>query len=360
MKNLLKRIAIVSLNSSGGCFYYANRLFENFQGLRDIYIPDIIHEPGEIKKSLKVRYAGHPAWVRYFSLFKLLIKLFVYGILGKYKCLILSGAGWDDYVAKVWSLTRRPMYYIIHDGKMHTGEHNEKYQKQLIGCMKRASNLVFLSNFVKETVKRNFGIEKPSVIVPHGLISYGDISKNKVLEGRKPTILFIGRGNYYKGLDILFDSLNLIQCDNYEKIIIAGKMAEEVSKSIPDSVRANKKVEIIDKWLSTDEIRHYVGEADIMLYPYREASQSGSLMLALNYEIPQIVSNVGALAEQTSPDCAIIIDNINPENLAFAISELCDDPERLKKMRKATKQVKNRYNWKSISTDFENYIRDRI
>jgi len=122
----------------------------------------------------------------------------------------------------------------------------------------------------------------------------------------------------------------------------------------------NNIIPIIDKWLNFEDIKEQVGYADIMLFPYREASQSGSIMLALQYEIPQIISNVDALAEQTDSSCALIINDITPEKLAAAITDLSVNHDKLNHLKLKNKQVKERYDWETIASDFESFVREYI
>ena len=355
-----ERILIISLHLAGGCYYYSNHIFSHFKGSHDVVIPDITCESGNMDGTKTVKYFGYNPIIRYVSLLWLLIRLLILGFAGYYKGLVLSGfTSWDIYICRVWKFTGRPLFYVVHDGKMHTGEAVTKNQKRLIECMKLATNLIFLSEYVRMCVYTNFGISKPYSIVPHGLISYGDIPKQK--KTLLPTFLFLGRGSWYKGLDILMDAIEKVDDNVYSKLIIAGELSSDIKSIIKlKAIHKSSKYEIIDKWLDLEEIKTLIGLSDIMLFPYREASQSGAIMLALQYEIPHIISNVGALAEQTDPSCAVIIDDMSAEKLADAISKLCMNQRTLQNMHRECAKIKEKYSWETIAEDFERYIRKEL
>jgi len=114
-------------------------------------------------------------------------------------------------------------------------------------------------------------------------------------------VLFFGFIRKYKGLDILFDSISLLKKSNYLKgqikFLIAGEFYED-RKSYDDLIT---KLGIQDDLiLRTDfipdsEVKNYLCAADVVIQPYRSATQSGVTPLAYHFEVPMIVTNVGGL-----------------------------------------------------------------
>lgn len=357
--NRKKRLLIVSLHLAGGCFYYSNNIFSRFKSKKDIFIPDEVCEENEILDSKKLKYYNHKVFVRYFSLLIFLLRIFLGGIFGFYSALILSGfTSWDYYIMKIWKFTGCPSFVVVHDGIMHSGEQNNKWQSQLKYCIKSASCLILLSNYVKKNIEKELNIFKPCIIAPHGLIDYGGFPKQYI--STPPNLLFLGRGSHYKGIDILIEAIQKVKDDCYGRLKIAGELSQQVRQSLKNNNYNKEKIIIIDKWLSISQMRELLQEADIMIFPYREASQSGALTLALQYEIPHIISSSGALPEQTNSDCAIILDSLNADDLAMAISGLCQNHALLQLMKDNCKSLKKKYSWETIAANLEEKIFDKL
>lgn len=347
------RLLIVSMHLNGGCFQYSNELISRMQGKCDIYVPEITLEEHKLMGYKTLNYYGCNSLRRYISLFFFLVRIIICGWIGYYHSLLLCGfTSWDYWIMKAWKLTGRKSYFIVHDGKMHSGEADQKNQRKLIKTMTMASSLIFLSEYVRELVHQNFKIDKPYYIAPHGLIDYGPMKENKE-KVDKPTLLFLGRVSVYKGVDILLEALQYVPDDIYHKVIIAGKWdyirKREVNKD---------KVEIIDKWLSNEEIVDFISISDIMLFPYIEATQSGVATLAINYGKPSIVSNVGAFSEQFDATSVVFIDKLTPQILGEKIIEICSDKDMYCSMKKSLSNLKKLYSWDFIASGLEKYIYD--
>lgn len=346
-----KKILVVSTQLDGGCFIYADRIMSRFEGPVEILTPHKTGSAAQTIPNATFKYYWASAIARMFSFLFLLAKIFFYGLSRKYDGLLLFGiTKWDYYILKTWKLTRNKSFVVIHDGEMHPGEYDESMQRMAIKIMQMATVLVFLSEFVRNRVKNNFGIDKPYIIAPHGLIEYGKIEECQARE--LPVLLLFGRISKYKGADILLDALTKIDNNIYSKVIIAGKWNYQIPK-----IDETLKVEIFDKWLSDDEIKKFIAMSDIMLFPYLEASQSGVATVAINYLKPSIVTGTGAFEEQFLDDSALFIRPNNSDDLAKAIVKICTDKNLRDSLKHKLQLIKERYSWDEISHNLEKDIR---
>ena len=124
------------------------------------------------------------------------------------------------------------------------------------------------------------------------------IDKN-LIEKNKTNIQFLFFGNilHYKGLDILIRAVNNLskKYQNFE-LIVAGRCADwdSVYEPIIDSkINIKKIIRIIDN----AEISTLFLSSHYLILPYRDATQSGPLMIAYNYNIPVIASDIPAFRE---------------------------------------------------------------
>ncbi len=122
---------------------------------------------------------------------------------------------------------------------------------------------------------------------------FGFDEKSKVL-------LFFGYVRKYKGLDLLLDALaELIKKDNSYKLLAAGEFYDD-EKYYTDKVKSlnlNKYVKLLNQFIPNEEVAKYFEPSDLVVLPYRSATQSGILNLAYGFLKPVLVTNVGGLAE---------------------------------------------------------------
>lgn len=345
-----KKVLIISTQISGGCFYYSNQIIKHLNIPKEVVLPQKTAEKTDIQAHWTIKFYGYPLFFKIISFIYCLIRIFINRIRGKYYCLLLFGiTKWDLYILKMWRILHLPSYLVIHDGQMHTGEANPIFQRQIIDMIRLPTHLIFLSEYVKNLVKDNFGIYKPSCIVPHGLIDYG---KLPVIQrhSEKLTFLFLGRVSKYKGIELLFDAISKVPEELYDRLIIAGKW----NYQNPENYNHNK-IDIVDKWLSDDEILLYMAISDVMIFPYTEASQSGVATLAINYLKPSIVTDVGALSEQFNDKSAFFI-RPDSEELAKAIIYLSEHQNDLNTMKEELQRLKATYSWGNIGNKLSSYI----
>lgn len=96
--------------------------------------------------------------------------------------------------------------------------------------------------------------------------------------------------------------------------------------------------------------------SDIMIFPYIEATQSGVATLSINYEIPSVVSKVGAFIEQFNEKSALFIEPNNHVELANAIKNLITNESLYNSIKGELHNVKNKYSWNNIVMGLEKYI----
>lgn len=138
--------------------------------------------------------------------------------------------------------------------------------------------------------------------------------------------VFFGFIRKYKGLDILLESIAVLQKQHPDflkdhKFLIAGEFYED-QKPYEDQIQRLGIAEHLilhTHFIADSEVKYYLCAADVVIQPYRNATQSGVTPLAYHFEIPMIVTNVGGLPALvpdniagivTEPDAASIADSI--------------------------------------------------
>jgi glycosyltransferase involved in cell wall biosynthesis len=113
-------------------------------------------------------------------------------------------------------------------------------------------------------------------------------------------LLFFGYIRKYKGLDLLIDALaELIKKDNSYKLLAAGEFYddEKFYRGKVQSLKLDDHVKLLNEFIPNEEVAKYFEPSDLVVLPYRSATQSGILNLAYGFLKPVLVTNVGGLAE---------------------------------------------------------------
>ena len=135
-------------------------------------------------------------------------------------------------------------------------------------------------------------------------------------------ILFFGLVRPYKGLDLLIRALNSLDlADLQVKPLIAGEFYDDKSR-YTDLIKENHKSSytIIDQFVTDKELAEIFTISDLLVLPYRTASQSGILANAIQFQLPSIVSNQPGLTEHIEDGITgYIFESGNIEALKEAI-----------------------------------------
>ena len=181
--------------------------------------------------------------------------------------------------------------------------------------------------------------KKPAVLTYHPLYdNFGEAVPKEAartqLQARLGTdlkdqllLLFFGFIRKYKGLDLLFEAMQVIKSRHPEikgiKLLVAGEFYED-EKYYHDLI---EKLGIADmlvlntNFISDQEVKLYFCAADVVVQPYRSATQSGVTPLAYHFEKPMIVTRVGALPDYVPHQKVGLIADPDPASIAAAILE---------------------------------------
>ncbi|MBH8560570.1 glycosyltransferase [Hymenobacter negativus] len=159
---------------------------------------------------------------------------------------------------------------------------------------------------LKDLQNLGFG-QKPALYRPHPLYDNFGPLKTKddalVALGLPATtayLLFFGFIRAYKGLDIMLEVMADKRLAELPiKLIIAGEFYEDAAPYEELIRRNNLEGRIIraTDFIPNEKVVDYFCAADLIVQPYKNATQSGVSQIAYHFERPMLVTNVGGLAE---------------------------------------------------------------
>ncbi|MBK7211949.1 MAG: glycosyltransferase [Bacteroidales bacterium] len=152
---------------------------------------------------------------------------------------------------------------------------------------------------------------KPKRYNPHPLYdNFGDaVSKELAkehlgLSKEFKYILFFGFIREYKGLDILIEAFADERLRAFPlKVLVAGEFYIDSKPYLEQIERLGLKDLFIlhTQFIPNTEIVNYFCASDIVVQPYKDATQSGVTQIAYHFDKPMITTNVGGLSEMV-PD----------------------------------------------------------
>lgn len=182
---------------------------------------------------------------------------------------------------------RKKIIAAIHDVKAHTGSSKiTTVYKQILP--KLYKNLNTYSDYSFNELKALYP-NKNITLAHHPFTSYGEIHKKKT---EKFTLLFFGSFVEYKGLDFLIEVGKALYKENQNFCIKICGHGDE--KSYISDIKNHPAFILDNRYIPDSEITNIFETVDCLVLPYTDATQSGPMMIALNYEIPVIASNISA------------------------------------------------------------------
>lgn len=231
--------------------------------------------------------------------------------------------------------------------------------------IKPVDGFIAMSQSVLSDLSTFFDTSKPKIYSPHPLYdNYGkSISKAEArqklnIDRNVKLLLFFGLIRDYKGLDILLNALaDNILADMNIKLLVAGEFYSDANKyyKIIDNKKLNDKVIITDNFVPDSEVSNYFCAADLVVQPYKTATQSGVTQIAYHYEIPMIVTSVGGLPELVLDGTTGYVVNPDPASVAKAIHKYFIENKE-EEFKKNIAIEKKKYSWEKMIESIESLL----
>lgn len=196
---------------------------------------------------------------------------------------------------------------------------------------------------------------KNKLFVPHPLYdNFGEIiSQSEAIEKLRldPSfsyILFFGFIRKYKGLDLIIRAMKDIPNLNI-KLIVAGEFYDDSKQyhQLVEDLGLNDRIIFKTNFIQDSQVKYYFCASDLVVQPYKAATQSGVTPLAYHFETPMVVTNVGGLTAMVPNGKVGLIAEPTKEDLALKITEFYSHNYK-EVFIQNIKVEKKKYSWKSM------------
>ncbi len=198
----------------------------------------------------------------------------------------------------------------------------------------------------------------PVKLSPHPLFdTYGKIMVRDAaismlnLDADYSYLLFFGFIRAYKGLDLLIEAFSDERLRDMKlKLIVAGEFYEDPGRyhDLIKKYKLEKDIIFFDHFIKDSEVPVFFSVADLVVQPYKSATQSGVTQIAFHYEKPMLVTDVGGLREIV-PDgeCGYVVKP-EPEYISAAIIDYFRN-NRKALFSEGVKKEKEKFSWDKMT-----------
>jgi glycosyltransferase involved in cell wall biosynthesis len=224
---------------------------------------------------------------------------------------------------------------------------------------------VVMSRAVKADI-RTFSKGMPVAYTPHPIYdNYGPVVEREAALAQLglPTderyLLFFGFIRGYKGLDLLLQAMALPEVRTLGvKLIVAGEFYDdpEPYRQLIAGQGLEEQIVLRNAYIPNSEVGAYFGAADLVVQPYKTATQSGISQLAFHFGKPMVVTRVGGLPEIVQHGREGYVVDVSPEAIAEAIADFYHNQQQ-ESMETAVRAGRSRFSWGNMVHGIEALIR---
>ena len=231
--------------------------------------------------------------------------------------------------------------------------------------VKSQNGFVALSDSVVGDIDRLDKIGKPKTFSPHPIYDhYGErMTKTEAckalnLPSEKDYMLFFGLVRAYKGLDLLLEAFGQVKDQLPDvQLIIAGEFYEDEEKYRAQIANLGLKERVIvrNEFIPDGDLRKYFGASDLIVQPYKTATQSGVTQVAFHFEKPMLVTNVGGLGEIVHDHKMGYACEPTAESIAKDLLDYYQN-KRQKAYTAYLQKEKTKYAWSNMTRAYQNIL----
>ena len=251
---------------------------------------------------------------------------------------------------------RTKMVLTIHNVYPHAFSENKKaqYAERFQKIVKLMDVFIVHTEETKKEVISDFGIEKERVnVVHHGIFAPNNYTpKENKVHGNELNFIMYGNLSDYKGVDIFVDSISKLPEVYKKKVrgVVAGEMQnKELCKKLQEDSK-NLNIDWYPYFLPEQELNERIDDANVIVLPYKQISQSGVLLLALYFRRFIITSDLPTFKETLygfTDD--MFFESENSDSLAQLMMRYVDGKINIEKQIKVIEKLNEQYSWYSAA-----------
>lgn len=239
--------------------------------------------------------------------------------------------------------------------------------RQLRGMLFRYCNMAITQSSVVQKALAEVYPEIPQRLQPHPVYeNFGDrlsVGATRAALGitASRVILFFGFVRHYKGLDLLLAAMpEVVRRVPGVHLLVVGEFfgdAEPYHRLIRD-LQIEDHITLHSEYVPNEDVAQWFSASDLLVLPYRSATNSGIVQIGYNFATPAVVTNVGSLSEVVIDNyTGFVIEEASPESIASAV-ERAFQGDTLRRFSENIMNERPKYTWDGFVEGIEILARE--
>lgn len=210
-------------------------------------------------------------------------------------------------------LCRVKIIWTVHNLQNHENIQTSLEKLNQYICALLADRVIVHCKSARAQVSQKLNLSDPKIaLIEHSsyLGYYKPLKPNKLrtalnLEKTRRVYLFLGTLRPYKGLDTLISSFKQLS-DSDIALVIAGWADNQQKQHLKSLAASDSRIKLLSQKVNENQLSQFFGLADIVVLPYRQILNSGSLWLAFSFAKPVIAPSRGCLPDYLTNQGGIV------------------------------------------------------
>jgi len=253
-------------------------------------------------------------------------------------------------------------------------------QKEILKVLgEKSAKVVTMAKNTKPILEKVYDISPLKVEVIHHGVPYRILESREKLKEKhglsgKSVVSTFGLLSPGKGLEYGIEAISMVAKEHKDVVYLilgqthpcvkkeSGEVYREKLMAMVDELGISEHVRFVDKYLTKDEIIHYLQLSDIYMTPYlgKDQAVSGTLAYAVGYG-RVIVSTPYSYAKEMLADGRGLLAEFNDAySLAKHIKFVLENPDAKEEMEKKTLSVGRTMMWSNVANHYTKLFIDTL
>lgn len=248
---------------------------------------------------------------------------------------------------------------------VHNKYHHERYYPRVEKVLN-----VIVANIVhaltvkcdtaKETISQLYKVRDDSkiTVIPDG--NYIDAYPNEIKKseardyleiGDEFVYLYFGLIRPYKGVEKLIKDFQATEKEDVELWVVGNPKSEIIGDRIRSEADKDKRIRTELEYVSNEEVQYYMNAADVLVLPYQEILNSGSVYLGMSFGKPIIAPKIGCILSTVATRNNMLYNPNDQKGLQNELLNVID--EELTEIGQMNLQRAKELNWSDIGKKYK-------
>jgi glycosyltransferase involved in cell wall biosynthesis len=207
-------------------------------------------------------------------------------------------------------LSQTKLVWTVHNLVAHTRAHPRLEKAFMNRFVRRVDGAILLTERSRQLALTRYPVlrTKPVAVIPHGhyLDYYPNTTERedaRALLQVDPTakvLLVVGRISAYKNVVRVIEQFRLIPNSNFTLIVAGESREDELTKQIETAAAQDRRIRLHLENVSDGSLQVFLNAANLVIIPYSNLLNSGTVFLSLSFGRPVLVPRVGSMTELES------------------------------------------------------------